>query len=435
MEQVKGTEKKYTTVFKAAKRLWYRYKIFVEKVTGNVVQEGEKAVGFWRTKLFTNFVTYLLPLCLIALIPGAYMALHDGYLSLAAFDVIAACLIAIITLNIRINLFYRKVFLISILYSLAAVLMVCFGLFGPGVIYLFALSIFMALIFPRRFSYWSGALNLLVCTCGALVIWTGLFDSPLIKQYSIGAWIAICSNLIFLSWVCVILINGTIHSLENTILKENHLRKELQKHSAERILSNRKLKESEGHYKSLFFLSPSPMWVLDQNTFQFLQVNEAAIQHYGYTEDEFLSMSIKDIKQEKDINSIDANLQKTISTGVPVTIYTEHFKKDNEQFHVEVIFASILYNGKEAALAVVRDITEQMNYTREIERKNTKLGEIAYIQSHHVRAPLANILGIVSLINENKNERIDAKILSCLNASARDLDQVIRTISKNTESV
>jgi PAS domain S-box-containing protein len=262
-----------------------------------------------------------------------------------------------------------------------------------------------------------------------LVIYFKLFNSPLIKEFNIGIWIAVASNLIFLSWVSVVLISNTIGSLENTIIKEFRLKNELKKQKVTGIRHNEQLKESEGHYKSLFFLNPWPMWVLDSKTKRFLQVNEAAVQNYGYTNEEFLTMSLKDIELQNDVEVLH---NEQIAKMLLSTI-TQHSRKNKEQFYVEIIFNSIPFDGLDATLLIARDITEQMNYIKAIEGKNEKLHEIAYIQSHYVRAPLARIMGLVGLLTRDLNEKPNPEFLSYLDQSAKELDDIIRTITSKTE--
>src|ERR1700743_1366958 len=60
----------------------------------------------------------------------------------------------------------------------------------------------------------------------------------------------------------------------------------------------RKLATSEEQYRHLFELNPNPMWIFKMSTLQFVKVNKAAIKQYGYTESEFLSMTVKDIRPE-----------------------------------------------------------------------------------------------------------------------------------------
>jgi PAS domain S-box-containing protein len=411
--------------------LWYNYKFFVENATKGLTHN-ESQESIWRDNIFTSLITYLLPVCLIALVPGVYIGIRDGYLFIAVFDLFAALSIAVIVLNKKINLTFRKLYVIFILYCLAIVLMIAFGLAGPGIIYLLALSVLTAIIFPRNYAFGSIVLNILVSIFCAVIIGLKLFNSPLITEYGVGPWIAISSNLVFLSWLCVVLISKTINSLENTFKREVRLKKELQAETNQRAETNKQLKESEGHYKSLFIMNPSPMWVMDVENFQFLQVNESAIQNYGYTNEEFLSMNISDIKLEEDMENYSENLLNDLKSGSTLNRIVQHRRKNQEIFYAEVRINPIPFKEKEAVLVMARDMTEQMNFTKAIERQNARLLEIAYIQSHIVRAPLARIMGLVDIVVQNVNEIPDPKVLSYLDQSAKEFDEIIKMIVSKT---
>jgi len=68
------------------------------------------------------------------------------------------------------------------------------------------------------------------------------------------------------------------------------------------------LKASEERYRMMFEANPHPMWVYDQETLDFLAVNEAATAHYGYSREEFLRMTIKDIRPPEEIPALMDNL-------------------------------------------------------------------------------------------------------------------------------
>ena len=84
-------------------------------------------------------------------------------------------------------------------------------------------------------------------------------------------------------------------------------------YAIERKKSLAELKESEKRYSDLFYLSPQPMWVFDPETFRFIQVNKAALELYGFTEEEFLNMGLMDIKPEEDIEYTKDLLKKAQS--------------------------------------------------------------------------------------------------------------------------
>jgi PAS domain S-box-containing protein len=187
-----------------------------------------------------------------------------------------------------------------------------------------------------------------------------------------------------------------------------------------------KLTESEGHYRSLFFQSPTPMWILDMETTNFLQVNQAAITNYGYTEDEFYKMSIIDVKVEEGRKSVFDYIQRSKDTVIPQKLYTRHKRKSDEIFHVEVIFNTIPFEGKSAVLAITNDLTERMNHLESIQTQNEKLRQIAWIQCHQVRAPVASILGLTQLYEHDlPNEQV-IEIMQGIKEAANKLDKVIR---------
>lgn len=417
------------------KHQWHKYALFVEDVTRGSTDNNSADIAYWRNKLFTRFITWLVPVSLIALIPGATMGIIKGYPIISIIDVAAAFSISAIALNPHIKLLTRKFFVVFIIYCLASVLMVFLGFLGPAFIYLLALSVFITLTFPNKYAYYSIAVNFFICASCALIIYFKLFNSPLIKEFDFGIWVAVSSNLIFLSLVCVILISYLINGLEDTVTKEFLLKNQLQQESKERLQNNLLLKESESHYKSLFFLSPSPMWVLDSGTFRFLQVNEAAIKTYGYSNADFLGMTIEDIKTEGQMVDFFNTVQDIHTPESSTVKIDEHRRKNGELFYVEVTFNSIPFKGKPAILGIARDMTEQMNYIKAIEGQNKKLHEIAYIQSHVVRAPLARIIGLVNLIKMNADVNPGAEILAYLEESANEFDEVIKDITNKTEQI
>src|SRR5690606_23442486 len=108
-------------------------------------------------------------------------------------------------------------------------------------------------------------------------------------------------------------------------------------YSIERKEISSNLKDSEKRYKDLFHLSPQPMWVYDIKTWAFLDVNQSAVSHYGYSKEEFLSMTIFEIRQSEEIEELKErikkvrNLKHKSSKGV-----FNHGKKNGEIIQVDV---------------------------------------------------------------------------------------------------
>ncbi|MFC3362074.1 PAS domain S-box protein [Pedobacter fastidiosus] len=213
---------------------------------------------------------------------------------------------------------------------------------------------------------------------------------------------------------------------------------DLQKH-AEISASDARadLEESERRYSALFHLSPLPMWVYDFETLEFLDVNQTALSHYGYTKEEFLSMTIRQIRPAEDIRLLEKTIKKTRKQDNTIFQGTfEHIKKNGEIIQVEVKSNTIIFKGTKAKVIIASDITERLRHFAAIETRNERLREVAWIQSHKVRAPLARLMGLVNMITEKQRSEPEVKrILNYICSSADELDQVIREIVIRSEEL
>jgi len=194
------------------------------------------------------------------------------------------------------------------------------------------------------------------------------------------------------------------------------------------------LQESEKKYADLFNLSPLPMWVLNLSTLKFLDVNEATVRHYGYTREEFLTMTVKDLRAPEDI----PELMQILEEGAKQPDKADkrlvvHKLKSGELRNVEIQIAPYKYKNVNASIVIATDITDRLNYVHAIEDQNQKLKEISWIQSHVIRAPLSRIMGLIPLIVGVAADDDDLKrMLEYLTQSANDLDEVIKTITDKT---
>jgi PAS domain S-box-containing protein len=118
------------------------------------------------------------------------------------------------------------------------------------------------------------------------------------------------------------------------------------------------LRASEQRYRDLFEYNPQPMWVFDYESLRFLAVNQAAVKHYGYSRDEFLSMTVCDIRPVEDVPPL-LDLLKEARRGLPVTRHHRHRKKDGTIIDVEIGRYNLVMDGREAAMILITDITER----------------------------------------------------------------------------
>ena len=197
-----------------------------------------------------------------------------------------------------------------------------------------------------------------------------------------------------------------------------------------RVKSQKALKESEQRYSDLFHLSPQPMWVYDLKSLKFLDVNDAAIKHYGYSFEEFLQMTLREIRPKSEISKLnDTSYVKQIKGESYYHGEYIHKRKNGEEIIVEVRTNVVLFKGKLAKVALVSDITERYKHLKAIEEQNSKLKKIAWTQSHEVRAPLSRIMGLVELLNNEELLNGDGdKVLKYLKFSSEELDGILRKI-------
>jgi diguanylate cyclase (GGDEF)-like protein/PAS domain S-box-containing protein len=118
------------------------------------------------------------------------------------------------------------------------------------------------------------------------------------------------------------------------------------------------LRNSEKQYRLLFDGSPIPMWVFDRSTLRFLAVNQATIQQYGFTEPEFLAMTIADIRPEENIPELMRDVAKR-ELGLQRAGVWKHRKKNGVTIDVEIVCHHLDFHGSEAMLVAAYDLTER----------------------------------------------------------------------------
>jgi PAS domain S-box-containing protein len=141
------------------------------------------------------------------------------------------------------------------------------------------------------------------------------------------------------------------------------------------------LQESERGYRLLFEGNPHPMWVYDLETLRFLAVNETATERYGYSHQEFLDLTIKDIRPAEELPRFLENLAR-VPTGSEESGLWRHRTKDGRPLDVRVTSRPIEFAGRRARLVLALDVTETLRSEaalRESEEKYRRLVEISPI--------------------------------------------------------
>ncbi|MDP2375976.1 ATP-binding protein [Reyranella sp.] len=116
---------------------------------------------------------------------------------------------------------------------------------------------------------------------------------------------------------------------------------------------------SEARYRQLFEAYPDPMAVFDRDTLRYLAVNDAMVRQYGWSREEFLTMSPSDIRVPEDLSLLTTALASDAPGGRRATLGGRHRRKDGSILDIEVSLAEIEFGGKQEVLAIARDVTER----------------------------------------------------------------------------
>jgi PAS domain S-box-containing protein len=189
--------------------------------------------------------------------------------------------------------------------------------------------------------------------------------------------------------------------------------------------------ESQKHlnrYEALIEVIKDPVYVLDEEgRFEF--VNEAFVETFGYEQDEVLGSDVSIIKDETAVKQGEDNLGRVLSSNGEDSVFfeTEIQPKNGEPIPCEDHMTALPYEGDyfDGSAGILRDISEQKERERELERQNERLDEFASVVSHDLRNPLTVAEGNVELLREDcESSRID-KINSALTRMDELIDNLL----------
>ncbi|MGE4459199.1 MAG: EAL domain-containing protein [Stenotrophomonas sp.] len=182
----------------------------------------------------------------------------------------------------------------------------------------------------------------------------------------------------------------------------------------ERVRSEARVQRAEHQFRLVFDRNPAPFWIFDLDTLQFLEVNQAAIDQYGYSRREFLAMTILDIRPEEAREEIRRTLEASRDGSSPAPRVRMHRRRDGSLFEVLAHMARLEFDGRPACLVLAEDVSQRLAYER----------DLAWRASHH---PGTGLLTIEALA-----ERLDASGAgyTIVHAQLRGLQMVTDTLGR-----
>jgi len=161
------------------------------------------------------------------------------------------------------------------------------------------------------------------------------------------------------------------------------------------------LQESEERFRDLFDNTPMPMWLFDKESMGFLAVNLAAISLYGYSHEEFLGMTLRDLRPPDDAKELEDTL---LQGSMSLQGIRRHLAKDGRELMVDIATHEMIRDGRAVRMAALRDVTEQIRGQRELlkakelaEAASQAKSEFLANMSHEIRTPMNAILGMIHL--------------------------------------
>jgi len=162
---------------------------------------------------------------------------------------------------------------------------------------------------------------------------------------------------------------------------------------SERVQMEERAQEAQRQFRLVFDRNPAPFWIFDLVTMRFIEVNQAAVAQYGYSRDEFLAMSILDIRPPEEWAEVRQSVARALRGEQEGINISTHLRKDGTAFQVQSHFANLEFAGRNASLVLAEDVSQRLRYE----------SELAYRASHHAGTGLLTVRALAEKLDAGDN--------------------------------
>ena len=203
----------------------------------------------------------------------------------------------------------------------------------------------------------------------------------------------------------------------------------------EKINMERKLIESEEKYRTIYENTSTPMYIINPNNGNIIEVNKAFEGFYGWDLSEDVPLNVNDISEELDLYK--ELLQEIEINGFATKICIQ--KKKNKRKCIVSIFANLIKVNNQKWIHVISfDITNEYTLLERLTKQNDSLKEISWKHSHELRAPLSRVISLLMIYKEYGLENFEMKlneIIDELSKSSYEMDNILREINSELISL